>query len=217
MSDQDFCVEFNELDLPVARSFRGRQMELQNMRDILQQSDGRQAVILHGLGGIGKTQLAVEYLRQYKADYSAIFWLSSQDQASLRRDFSLVARRIRREHPFAGYGLSEAANNESLNDDSPVDAVKEWLDHPKNKRWMLVLDNCNKPEQADEAERGSVNIKKYLPTSNHGSVIITTTASNLNLWDWHQIKIDKLKDIKDGLQILADASGRSCTLQGSLS
>ncbi|KAN0078822.1 hypothetical protein V8E54_005335 [Elaphomyces granulatus] len=42
-------------------------------------------VVLHGLGGIGKTQLTVAYAKRHKDNYSAIFWLNIKDEDSLSK------------------------------------------------------------------------------------------------------------------------------------
>jgi len=41
--------------------------------------DGRRVAVLHGLGGIGKKQLMIEYAKRHRTEYSAIFWVNSKD------------------------------------------------------------------------------------------------------------------------------------------
>ena len=45
--------------------------------------DGRKIHVLHGLGGIGKTQLAIAYARRYQKSYSAILWLDGKSKDTL--------------------------------------------------------------------------------------------------------------------------------------
>ncbi|KAL6242969.1 hypothetical protein RBB50_010069 [Rhinocladiella similis] len=54
----------------------------------------RSAVVLHGLGGIGKTQLAIKYATQHKEKYTAIFWLNANNKDSLELSFRHIAQRI---------------------------------------------------------------------------------------------------------------------------
>jgi hypothetical protein len=87
--------------------------------------------VLHGLGGIGKTQLTVAYAKRHKNSYSAIFWLNIKDEDSLKQSFAKVARQIFWEHPLAS-GLSNVDMKESV--DEVVEAVKAWLSLPNNTR-----------------------------------------------------------------------------------
>jgi hypothetical protein len=61
------------------------------MRELLHSYSSRSCVALYGLGGIGKTQLTIEYIRRYKEKYTAIFWLNANDQDSLKLSFRDVA------------------------------------------------------------------------------------------------------------------------------
>jgi hypothetical protein len=203
--DQEYSVEFNKLSLPTTARFTGRDKELDDIRRKLQEPRGRGMVILHGLGGIGKTQLAAHYAERHKTDYSAVFWLNSQDKASVRRDYAQTACRILRQHPFAGSELKSAVLDKS--DDGIIRLVQQWLDLTKNKCWLLVFDNYDTPQD--------FNIQEYFPSADQGAIIVTTTVSNLSLGSWPQIKIDKL-DIEESLQILADVSGRRGICQGKL-
>ena len=56
-------------------------MEIQRS---LSGDSSRRVAILHGLGGIGKTQLAVAYAKRYRDYYSAIFWLNIKDEISVK-------------------------------------------------------------------------------------------------------------------------------------
>ena len=62
------------------------------MHKLLQDHSSRSCVILHGLGGMGKTQLAITYARRHKEKYTAIFWLNANDEDSLKLSFRDVAQ-----------------------------------------------------------------------------------------------------------------------------
>ena len=74
-----------------------REVGLAEMHRTLSGNDFRCTVVLHGLGGIGKTQLTVAYAKRHKDNYSAIFWLNIKDKDSLKQSFTRVAQRILRE------------------------------------------------------------------------------------------------------------------------
>ncbi len=75
-----------------------RNTELVEIHKALGGDGSRHTVVLRGLGGIGKTQLAVAYAKRHKDSYSAIFWLNIKDEESLEQSFAKVAKQISREH-----------------------------------------------------------------------------------------------------------------------
>ena len=174
-------------------------------------SDGsRRTSVLYGLGGIGKTQLAVAYAKQQKDSYSAIFWLNAGSEDSLKQSFARIARRIVRDHPSLSR-LSRICNEEE-DLDEVVDAVKAWLSLPGNTRWLMIYDNYDTPKVPTDIGHAQVDIRRFLPESYQGSVIITTRSSQVTMG--HTTRITKLENIHDSLEILLNASGRQELLNG---
>ncbi len=130
--------------------FAGREPELAELRQLLQRS-GRAAI--HGLGGVGKTQLALRYLRQRRADYpDGAFWLRTDRETSLVGDLASLAWHL------------DLPEREEPELERQVDAVLRWLRlHP---RWLLVLDNLQ-PTAADTARR-------WLPPGLPGHLLVTS-------------------------------------------
>jgi len=204
MKREDFSVAFSLSNVSDIESFVAREEELLEMHRILSSSDGsRRRVVLHGLGGIGKTQLSIAYAKRHKDSYSAIFWLNIKDEDSLRQSFAKVARQISREHPLASR-LSNVDTKENL--DEVVDAVKAWLSRPNNTRWLTIYDNYDNPKLPRNTDPGAVDICKFLPESYQGSIIITTRSSQVKFG--HTIRVRKLEDVRDSLEILSNASRR---------
>jgi len=112
------------------------------MHRTLSGDGGRRTVVLHGLGGIGKTQLTVAYVKRHKDSYSAILWLNIKNEDALKQSFAKVARQILWEHPSASR-LSSVDMKENL--DEVIDAVKAWLSLPNNTRWLMIYDNYDNP------------------------------------------------------------------------
>ncbi|MAD88052.1 MAG: hypothetical protein CL912_34270 [Deltaproteobacteria bacterium] len=71
------------------------------MNKALSGDGSHRTVVLHGLGGIGKTQLAAAYAKRQKDSYSAIIWLNIKDEDSLKQSFVKAAKRISRQHSSA--------------------------------------------------------------------------------------------------------------------
>jgi len=109
-----------------------------------------QSQAISGLGGIGKTQTALEYAYRYRHSYSSVFWL----QADSREIISLAYVQLAQE-----LGLSERNETDQIH---IIGAVKRWL---KSKtHWLLILDNVQDLSM----------IKEFLPPGHQGYVLLTT-------------------------------------------
>jgi hypothetical protein len=84
---------------------------------------------VHGLGGMGKTQLVLAYAQRHRDEYLAVFWINSKDVNTLKQGYAAAARRIYREHPSLVH-LKTVAKGGNLDD--AVEAVKQWMSHPQN-------------------------------------------------------------------------------------
>jgi tetratricopeptide (TPR) repeat protein len=102
------------------------------------------------MGGVGKTQLTVEYIYRHKADYRVIWWIRSEEPATMAADYASLA---------VDLNLPE---KESTDQTEIVKAVKRWLEH--NVSWLLIFDNAQDPGE----------IRNYLPQGGAGHVIITS-------------------------------------------
>lgn len=207
------------------------------IHETLGQENGRRTVIVHGLGGMGKTQLTAAYAKRHRDDYSAILWLNARDEVLLKQSFAKAAERILYDHPSNIY-MRNAVESRDL--DEAVRAIRRWLDEPRNDRWLLIYDNYDDPElDGDEdgkprnAEWGTggnlgggtsgkpgynpnaFSIEPFLPDVYHGTVIVTTRLSQIPI-DGQYVQLEKLKHVSDGVKILSYASGRSGLQNGRL-
>jgi hypothetical protein len=115
-----------------------------------------QRVVLTGLGGMGKTQLVVEYAYRQRVDYDLVWWVRSEQPSSLLGDYAALAA----QPPLAAdLRLAEDASQEAA-----AEAVRVWLE--RHGRWLLVLDNVAEPAAVVE----------LLPRSGTGHVLLTTQA-----------------------------------------
>ncbi|OIW32077.1 hypothetical protein CONLIGDRAFT_251504 [Coniochaeta ligniaria NRRL 30616] len=218
-----FTIGFSLFGVSEVDNFVAREEELTQLHDILGKGRDRRTAIIHGLGGMGKTQLAVAYAKRHRDDYSAVFWLNSRDETSLKQGFVRVAERILREHPSLIY-IKNAVESHDL--DRTAQAVKQWLDDPKNNRWLVICDNYDHPltdrdknntqngrqDQEDETNEEAnttahdYEIRPFLPDACHGAILITTRSSRVKLGQ--RIPLRKLGRPKDSLEILSYTSGR---------
>ena len=115
------------------------------------------------------------------------------------------------EHPSASR-LSSVDMGENL--DEVVEAVKGWLSLLNNTRWLMIYDNYDNPRVPGNMDSVAFDIRKFLPESYQGSVIITTRSSQVKVG--RTIRVEKLKDVRESLQILSHTSGRECNTKGKV-
>lgn len=140
--------------------FTGRDKELEKLRQNLTTSSAAavgQTQAICGLGGIGKTQLAVEYAYKYRDHYEAVLWVRADSELSISTAYSQIARLL---------GLPEKDANDV---DEVVRAVKNWLE--SNEGWLLIYDNADDP----------CLLKKYRPSNVAGHTLVTSRAHNFDV------------------------------------
>ncbi len=107
---------------------------------------------ISGLGGIGKTQTAVEYAHRYRDDYKAVLWARAETADLLMSDYLIIA------------ALLDLAERNEQEQHKVVNAVLRWFD--THDDWLLILDNADDLEMASD----------FIPSSGKGHVLITTRA-----------------------------------------
>jgi tetratricopeptide (TPR) repeat protein len=147
-------------NVPFARNpfFLGREDLLTRLHVQLQTQQTSalsQTQAISGLGGIGKTQLAVEYAYRFRQEYQAVFWVHAESTETLNASYTEMAQLL---------NLSEksAAKQEVI-----VQAVKTWLQ--THQGWLLILDNADEPDQC----------VPFLPRVVSGHLLLTTRAMAL--------------------------------------
>ena len=150
---QNFGKPWN-VPYPRNTFFTGREDVIKQLHDAL--AGGETAALtqaISGLGGIGKTQTAVEYAYRYRNEYEAVFWVRAETEAEIRTGFVDLARTL---------GLREAGEQD---ENLAVSAAQRWL--ASNNGWLLVLDN------ADNVDL----VKAFYPSDAKGHVLLTSRAS----------------------------------------
>jgi hypothetical protein len=200
---ESFAIQFSLPEVAHVERFVGRQEQLDAIHKELQHDGSRKTVVVHGLGGMGKTQLVLAYARRHRKEYSAVFWVNSKSEDALKQGYAAAARRIYREHPSLVH-LKALSKGSDL--DEAVEAVKRWLSNAGNDRWLVIFDNYDTPKLPGHDELGTFNIWPYLPEAHHGAVLITTRSSQLQLG--RPVAVRKLQNIKHSLEILSHTSWR---------
>ena len=150
--------------------FTGRDDILQQLHDAFQANDLAASIqALCGLGGIGKTQTALEYAYRYHDDYQFILWAGASSRAVLVSSFLKISRLLKLPEieqalldPKLNLSKLSTSSQKASIEGPIVDAVKRWLE--AHSGWLLILDNA-----ADLSK-----IKDLIPSAGHGHVLITT-------------------------------------------
>ncbi|MEU9347047.1 FxSxx-COOH system tetratricopeptide repeat protein [Streptomyces sp. NPDC048278] len=140
-------------------NFTGREELLTQVHEQLLTGD-TSAVLphtLHGMGGVGKSQIAIEYVYRHTAEYDVIWWIPSEQPTMILTALTELAHRL-------GLNVGTEANR-------AVPAVREALRRGEPyDRWLLVFDNAENVEA----------VRPYFPTGGTGKILITSRNQE---WD----------------------------------
>ncbi|KAK5651031.1 hypothetical protein OQA88_1504 [Cercophora sp. LCS_1] len=145
--------------------------------DILEQIDRRCSepaarIALVGLGGVGKSQLAIEFAHRIAAGQpdTWVFWVHAGTQARVEEGFRTIADAVK----LPGRSQPKA-NIPQL--------VYSWLSNERNSRWVMILDSADDRDVLYNTTSGDArngrSFAAYLPQSRNGSIIITTRNKDL--------------------------------------
>ncbi len=142
-----------------------------------------QTQAISGLGGIGKTQLALAYAYRYRAHYHDILWALADSRETLVASYVTFAQHLRLDLGAAAHEQPKA-----------VEAVKRWL--REHRGWLLILDNLE--------DLGLV--REFVPAPRQGAVVLTTRRAETSPVA-RTLALDELQE-EEGLLFLLRRSGR---------
>ena len=135
--------------------------------------------VLQGIGGQGKSQIALEYCHRKKHTlYSAIFWVDASTEDSTKESFCAMSEEIKKP--------ADSIHDTKARVDLVLQTLSYW-----SIRWLLVFDNYDNPN-------GFPNIADFIPQNELGATLVTTrhADSDVLVLDQknHSIKLDRLEE-----------------------
>ncbi|MBV9617137.1 MAG: XRE family transcriptional regulator, partial [Ktedonobacteraceae bacterium] len=109
----------------------------------------------HGLGGVGKTQIALEYAYRYALEYSAVFWIGAETEEQIVSGLLQIA------------DILQLPGRDDKDQQRMGAAVQNWLS--THSRWLLIWDNVEELTLID----------RFLPSARSGAMLITTRCQAL--------------------------------------
>lgn len=188
--------------------FVQREAEIRQLEEFFQPNADKQrrkVFVVNGLGGMGKTQLCVEYARRHKEDFTAVFWLDGSSKDALRQSLANAMTRLPREYSaLGGHSVLDAHDV-----DGSTEVLLQWLSLEANTGWMLVLDNIDHEWQgaSGSADPQAYDFKDYLPPADHGNVLITTRLGRLQRAN-ASLRLGEVDD-NVGREMLESRAGRA--------
>jgi tetratricopeptide (TPR) repeat protein len=168
--------------------FTGREEYIEQLHDALKLNGAMalsQPQAISGLGGIGKTQTAIEYAYKYKDEYRAVFWVNADSKESIISSFVKIA------------GLLNLPVKDDKDQELIAASVKHWLE--TNSCWLMIFDNADDPKL----------VEKYFSFQSKGHIILTSRAqifSNLRIMK--PLKMDEMSP-DESKQFLLRRTGRN--------
>ncbi|MCJ1426026.1 hypothetical protein MMC29_003928, partial [Sticta canariensis] len=206
INEKLFRISFSLEGIPVVNKFVERNAEMNQLeQELLPALMRRRVFVLHGLGGIGKTQLSVEFARKNQKSYSAVFWINSSTKEILRQNIADLARRLPQEQ--VSRKSKSYLEGKSSNIDEVVNEVLEWLSRPSNDQWLLIYDNVDREFSISSEDPEAFDIKLYFPKADQGSILVTTRLESLRRLG-ADLKLEPVDELQ-GAIILRNSIGNS--------
>ena len=159
-------------DIPLLSTFTGREKLLRQMEENLKPTEREKeihktkVVVLSGLGGVGKTQLAAKFMEDHLEHYNLVWTFDAETDITLQESYRELAQELKliRED-------EKAVPSEEI-----LARVNRWLNAPNNHGWLLCFDNA-----------GSLEIVQPKNLPQHGGEILITSRPKTHWGNFYPV------------------------------
>jgi len=204
---ETFRVDYDARGRPPCDMFIGRSDEIGRLeKALLPAESGNEKTrifVIHGLGGMGKSQLAAKYADMFQKRYSAVFWVDGSTKEKYQQQVAELAFRI------------TGAERCEYQLDSLFEHVIAWFRKHANDNWLLIVDNVDR-DSGEESSR-AYDLYQLLPLTSHGSILITTRDFRLTK-KFQSSNVLHLKELnwEDSMELLLKRSEWQGPVQGTV-
>jgi len=169
----------------------------------------RMVVVLHGMGRVGKTQIALRFAHMHAESYESIFWVDAKNKGTMETSCLHIFDRliVHYAKKYQGFIPSDRYEQISIVLGVPGgilstgtlvknveswEVVRQWFEKEENTKWLLLVDNND--------DQDAVRISGYLPACEWGCILIT--SRNCSSRQYGKPFPVLLRGKEDGLKLL---------------
>ncbi|KAI9657065.1 MAG: hypothetical protein M1821_003231 [Bathelium mastoideum] len=152
-------------NVPITRNthFVGRVPQLEKLEKELLVRDRAAKAAITGLGGVGKTQIALElaYRRREQSPECSVIWISATNMDVINQSYLDIVKRL--QIP----GWSDGQSDKKV-------LLQQYLSQDSAGHWLLIFDNADDIDMWVNKDQAGLTLRSYLPSSNRGHILFTT-------------------------------------------
>ncbi|WP_026119566.1 tetratricopeptide repeat protein [Nocardiopsis ganjiahuensis] len=164
---------------------------------------GGQVEVLHGLGGCGKTTLALRLARDARALGYTVFWVSADEPDRMVTALREVALELGADEEQVAEAWAGGA--------SATDLLWGRLEAAE-RPWLLVFDNADSPDRLAEAGHTACDGTGWVRAGETGLTVVTTRVGTAEAWG-EGPRLHPVRELsaEDGADVLIDLAGNAGT------